>query len=77
MSYTTKISSLTVIPDGEPLFSEMATVVSLTDEGGGAIVEVCQSAISDLGKIAIEPNEWPFIRDAIDKMITACGELEK
>ena len=74
MSYLTKVSSLTVAPEGEPIFSEMATVVSLSDEGGGMFVEVCQSARSDLGKIAIEPSEWPELRSAIDRMI---GECEK
>lgn len=72
MSYHTKVSSITVAPEGEPIFSEMATVVSLSDEGGGMFVEVCQSARSDLGKIAIDPGEWPELKAAIDRMIAEC-----
>lgn len=67
-----RTTQIHVVPPGEPLYSEMATTVSVTDESGGEFVEVEQSGRGDLGKIMIEPNEWPALRDAIDQMIGEC-----
>ncbi len=73
MKYTTKITSVTVVPEGEPIYSEMATQITMTDEAAGEFVEVVQSGRTDVGKICINPEEWPAIRDAIDSMIKQCG----
>jgi hypothetical protein len=35
-----------------------------------------QSGRTDLGKIAINPGEWPAIRDAIDRMFAVCAEID-
>ena len=72
--YETRTTSMTIVPKGEPLFSEQATVVSIVDESGGEFVEVRQSGRADLGKIAINPKEWPALRDAISLMIENCRE---
>lgn len=72
--YETRTTSVLVLPIGQPFFSEMATTVSIADEAGGEYVEVSQAGRADLGKIAIEPNEWPMMRAAIDKMIAECRE---
>lgn len=69
MKYTTKITSVTVLPEGEPLYSETATQITMTDESGGAFLEVVQH----VGKVLISPEEWPAIRDAIDSLIKQCG----
>lgn len=74
MIYTTRTTSLTVLPEGQPIYSEQATSVNIVDEAGGEFVEVCQSGRSDLGKIAINPEEWPTLRAAIDTMIEQCRE---
>jgi len=74
MNYITKTTSVTVLPEGEPLYSEMATEIKMTDdEGGWEFVEVVQSGRTDVGKICIAPEEWPAIRDAVDSMIKQCG----
>ena len=74
MKYETRITSYTVAPAGEPTYSEQATQVNLVDESGGEFIEVCQSGRSDLGKIAINPDEWPELRKAIDSLIKQCRE---
>ena len=74
MKYETRITSYIVAPVDEPTYSEQATIVSIVDESGGEFVEVCQSGRSDLGKIAICPDEWPELRKAIDSLIKQCRE---
>ena len=48
---------------------EMATTVSIDDEGGGEYVKAEQT---NTGAILINPDEWPAIREAIDRMISEC-----
>jgi len=77
MTYDIRTTCVTVAPEREPLFSEMATKVQIVDEAAGEYVEVCQSGREDLGKIAISSEEWPALRDAIDMMIKDCREVAK
>ena len=72
MTYETRTMSLLVIPEGEPSFSEQGTEVRIVDEAGGEYVEVEQSGHASLGKIQINPEEWPALREAIDRMIGMC-----
>ena len=74
MKYTTRTTALMVVPEGETLFSEAATEVRIVDEAAGEYVEVFQTGRPDLGRIAINPEEWPELRAAIDKMISECKE---
>lgn len=68
MNYQTRITQMTVCPEGESLFSEQATRVEIDDEGGGEFVTVIQT----IGKIQISPEEWRPLCDAINKMIEQC-----
>lgn len=72
--FTTITKGLIVLPEGEPIFSERATTVELADEAAGLYVEVSQEGRR---KIAIEPEEWPALRAAIDKMIEFCAQSSK
>lgn len=72
--YETRITQLTVAPHGAPIFSEMSTTVTIDDEAAGEFVVVEQSARDAPGKIALGPDEWPVLREAIDKMIKECRE---
>jgi len=72
-AYVQRVTEITVLPAGMSPSSERATRIKIADEGGGEFVEVEQidsSLIS--GLIRIDPDEWPHIRDAIDKMIAEC-----
>ena len=66
-----RTTAIVVAPEGEPLFSEMATRISIEDEAAGEFVEINQDA-PECGKIKIDPDEWPTIRKAIDQMISEC-----
>lgn len=71
--YETRIMSVMVVPYDEPIYSEMATTVSIVDEAGGEYVEVYQEGREEgLGKIAIDPVEWPMLRAAINRMMGEC-----
>lgn len=76
MTLEARTTRITIAPPGEPLFSERATVVEIQDEAGGEFVVISQDMPSHgwTGKLAFEPNEWPVIRDAIDRMIADCRE---
>lgn len=71
--YKARVRCVAVLPHGEPLFSEMATMVSIEDEAAGEFVEVSQCGRVDLGKIAINPEECPALRAAINRMVRACS----
>ena len=73
--YEIRVTRCHVLPKGEPLFSEMAATVEIVDEAGGEYVLVKQqSTRPDSGEqtIAIERDEWPPLRDTIDRMIAEC-----
>jgi hypothetical protein len=72
VTYHIITKAILVKPESEPIFSEMATTVSLDDEGAGMFVIVSQHGRLDMGKIVIDPGEWPMLRAAIDQMMSAC-----
>ena len=76
MTYETRVTQMTVVPKTEPLLSEMATEVTIVDQAGGEYVEVKQQGRTDLGKIAINPEEWPMLKRAIDTLIAECREVK-
>ena len=72
--YEIRTMSVIVNRTTEPAYSELATTVSIEDEGGAEFVEVGQAGRADIGKIQITPEEWPTLRTAIDQMIAMCRE---
>lgn len=70
--FITRVTQLVVLPASQPLFSEMATTVEIVDEAAGEYVEVQQVGRSHLGKIAINPEEWPALRSAINRLVKQC-----
>lgn len=76
MKYITNTKSLIVRPEGEAIFSERATTVSVDDEAAGTFVVIEQFGRSDSGKVAIDPEEWPAIRDAVEAMLAECEKID-
>jgi hypothetical protein len=72
MQIETRVISVMVLPVGEPIFSEMASSVRIEDEANGEHVVVEQHGRADIGKISINPDEWPSLREAINNMIAQC-----
>lgn len=71
MSYIARTTRISIMPPGEPIFSELTTHVSIEDEAAGEFLKVTQqSSDTDLDQtISIEPALWPILRDTIDTMI--------
>lgn len=68
--FTQRITQVTVAAEFATVISETATRITIEDEAAGEMVSVEQP---DRGaKVLVSPEEWPQIRDAIDKMIAAC-----
>lgn len=67
-----RTTQLTVLPIGESINSEMATTITIEDEGSGEFVVIEQHGRVDIGKIAIDVDEWPDLREAIDLMVSEC-----
>ena len=70
MDFETVTTRVTVKPAGKSTFDEMSTNIEIMDEGAGEFVEV--SRVSTDERIKIDPDEWPFIRSAIDSMVKKC-----
>jgi hypothetical protein len=68
-----RVTQITVMPDVAALFEPSVTQISIDDEAGGEFVTVTQRPDSrPEQRIAIDPGEWPVIRDAIDELIKEC-----
>lgn len=72
MSYHTVTTTVTVKPTEESIFSELSTEITLLDEGAGMFLKVTQAGkINPPGdnSVCINPDEWPYIKDAIELML--------
>jgi hypothetical protein len=72
MSLIIRQTQWTVMPEGESIFTEGTTVITIQDEAAGEYLEVEQ--LNGQGKLYIEPDNWPAIRKAIDEAVAACGQ---
>lgn len=75
-NYESRPASWFVGPVGSPLYSELVTEVAITDEAAGEFVEVRQPG-RGLGKIAVDPAEWPALRAAINRAVRACRNVDE
>ena len=55
---------MTVLPEGEPLFSDRAFTVTVEDESGGEYLKITDVMTGE--SIAVEFKEWVMLRIAID-----------
>lgn len=74
--YETHTLSVVVKPADQSIYSEMATIVEITDDAGGPFVTIKQNCGAD-NCIAINPEEWPAIRAAIDHMFGVCATMDR
>ena len=72
-TYELMASAFTVLPKGEPMFSEMATTVRLEDEGAGLFVVVEQHG-DNTGTVSFCTEEWPTVKEAIEALLVRCEE---
>lgn len=68
---------MTVLPVGEPTFSEKATVISIDDESGGEYIVVRQQmdTTREMNQtVAFDPEEWEEVTDVVNQMF---GEIRR
>jgi hypothetical protein len=65
--YIQRITQITVLPEGEAIFSEMAIEITIRDEAAGEYVSL--KALNDEGEIVIDPDNWEVIKLTVDQMI--------
>jgi hypothetical protein len=57
---------------GEQIFDDRVTEVEIVDEAGGEFLEVSQEG----GKLRFDAEEWPHVRDAVEKMFKMCRNYD-
>jgi hypothetical protein len=76
MKHQTRVTRLHVLPAGEPLFAESATVIEIEDEAAGEYVLIRQqSGHVDAKAQTIAVNdreEWEAIKSAVERMLGEC-----
>ena len=77
MTYRTILGQLLVLPDGKAMGDEGVTIIGMDNEGGGAFVTVRQEEQLNANEIRIDPEEWPAVRAAINRMVRECGRLDE
>jgi len=71
MKYVQTIKSIMVYPEGEPWFHELATEVSIDDEGGGYYVVLTQCPDRpELGQVRLDPEELEAVYAAAKQLLT-------
>ena len=72
--YEARVMSMVVLPKGQPIYSEMATTVSLDDEAAGEYLVLEQQGFEGAGKVRVTAEEWPALRRAINRMARLCRD---
>lgn len=71
----TRTTQLTVLPQGETIFSEMATRITIEDEAAGEFLLIVQDhSEAKPGTISIDPKDWPAMREAIELLMEQIQE---
>jgi hypothetical protein len=65
-----KVTQITLFPDGEPISSQLGYAINLCDDNG-IYLEVTDKHDS-YDTICIHPEDWPALREAINKMVKNC-----
>lgn len=80
-TYETRVTRLHVVPKGEPIFSEAATVVEIEDEAAGEFVVIRQQYSDTHEKnqqIGVnDASEWAAIISAVDRLLSECRKETK
>lgn len=76
MTYRTIITQRRVIPSGKTMDDEGVTIIGMDTEGGGAFVTIRQESAMDSDIIRIDPDEWPAVRAAVNRMVRECRGVE-
>lgn len=70
MKYKTRITQVSVVKEGEPLFSLGATGIGIWDEGGGEFFEIVQHPEDKDGeqRLRFNAEEWDAVVEAVEQL---------
>lgn len=71
--YISRVAAILVCREGDPIFDELVTKIEIDDEAAGEFIKVSQEqgGEKDKQEIKIDREEWPVIRDAINKLVNS------
>lgn len=70
MKYVQTIKTIMVYPEGEPWFHELATEVSIEDEGGGYYIVLTQYPDKpELGQVQLDAEELDAVYAAAKQLL--------
>ena len=73
-----RVTAITVCREGDPTFSELATICRIADESGGEFIEMEQSRDGADGQIvAFDPDEWPVVVNVANQLFGNIEEWKK
>ena len=72
IGYETRTTRIVVLRKGAEIFDESATTIEIVDESGGEFLTISQSHTDAHSSLKIDPQEWPHIRAAIDRLAAEC-----
>ena len=72
MTYETRTTKVIVGVKGEQIFDDSVTEIEIVDEAGGEFLEISQDDV----KLRFDAEEWPHVRDAIEKMFKLCRNYD-
>jgi hypothetical protein len=66
-----RVTQITIVPEGEPIFCEYGHTVRIEDEAAGEFI-VIEDHNQEYGRIGFNPEDWPALRRAINRMVKNC-----
>lgn len=75
-----RVTRLSVLPPGEPIFSERCTNISIVDEASGEYLEIEQQLDCPEVKeqtLFLSPEDWPVLKSAIEQMLEEIQKHER
>jgi hypothetical protein len=57
---------------GQQIFDDSVTEIEIVDEAAGEFLEISQEG----GKLRFDLEEWPHVRDAVEKMFKLCRNYD-
>jgi len=77
MDYETRTLKIGVCRKGEQIFHESMTEIEIVDEVAGEFLKITQCPDDkEIQEIRIDPEEWPTMKAAIDKMFKECRNYD-
>ena len=64
-----RITRVTIVKEGDPLFSEYGYTIEIEDEAAGEYIKIRDHRE---GELSINPEEWQALRAAINKIVKLC-----